>query len=181
MHFNIFGYKKIKIHLLIKNCLTMFVALVSETKPSLSSMMASSALARLPSICRIWELVKPNQELTTRKVVWKKKTAREVLLNFKGKVNLGQYVVDKIVVMNLGVYALEERCKQIILSTKHIKMKEFSSIYIMLIRKKTKNLWWVRIERKYQLLTVVCFFSHCNYHYTPKAEYNDKSIFKFHL
>lgn len=63
-----------------------------------------------------------------------------MLLNFKGKVNLGQYVVDKIVVMNLGVYALEERCKQIILSTKHNKMKEFSSNYIMLIRKKTKNL-----------------------------------------
>lgn len=31
--------------------LTMFVAFVSDTKPSLSSIMASSAWARLPSIC----------------------------------------------------------------------------------------------------------------------------------
>jgi hypothetical protein len=29
----------------------MFVAFVSDTKPSLSSIMASSAWARLPSIC----------------------------------------------------------------------------------------------------------------------------------
>lgn len=96
MHFNIFGYKKIKIHLLIKNCLTMFVALVSETKPSLSSMMASSALARLPSICRIWELVKPNQELTTRKVVWKKKQLEKCCWISKEKWTLANMLLIRL-------------------------------------------------------------------------------------
>lgn len=88
--------------------LTMFVAFVSDTKPSLSSIMASSAWARLPSICiRGWKIESKYQKSKTPLQLRYIRRANYEL-QIKKKVNLCQNIVDKIVVMYLGVYTLKQ-------------------------------------------------------------------------